>query len=454
MTTINGAIAAIAATALCATLTLTTAPAVAAANCPAVEAIAVPGTTQTTPNADPAKPVGVLGSILEPLKARAKLTISTYYTPYPATIIGGTDGGGYRASKTAGIDSTNARIKQVAARCPKTTFMLSGYSQGADIAGDIASAIGRGVGAIPAQRLIAVALVADPSQSPVGQPTIGLKKPGMGFAGVRKDGFGALTARNGILSLCDPRDYYCNLPQGDTVMRFIGHLGSHLDAADPAGSAQKLATIFMAGLIAPATQAITQILQLIRDPQLIPNLAARGIAFAKALTKQLFWLAGPQVAAAASDLVNTAMHVVSLIRSRQWMALPGLIASVATKATAVGASLSQMRDNTATINTSGFGTIGSSLARPDTMNIAGVATAVLNAISTASGGIGTRRTGMFGPTYSQFTASTVTTALTHFAQFIQGGYHTNYGKTALDAAGHTGVQIAQRYFANQISRLV
>lgn len=73
----------------------------------------------------------------------------------------------------------------------------------------------------------------------------------MGFAGVRTGGFGSLTTRDGVLSICAPRDYFCNLPQGDLVMRMIGHLGSHLDSADPAGSARRLATLFMSGLIAP-----------------------------------------------------------------------------------------------------------------------------------------------------------------------------------------------------------
>ena len=164
-----------------------------AANCPAVEAIAVPGTTQTNPQADPDKPVGVLGNILEPLRKNSPVRLVTYYTPYPATIVGGTDAGGYRASKNAGIDATNARLKAVADACPKTVFILTGYSQGADVAGDVAAAIGHNRGVIPANRLLGVALVADPSQAPAGQPTIGLKDPGMGFAGVRSGGFGSLT---------------------------------------------------------------------------------------------------------------------------------------------------------------------------------------------------------------------------------------------------------------------
>jgi len=439
--------------ALITTITLPTSPSAQAANdCPAVEAIAVPGTSQTTPNADPRKPVGVLGTILEPLTKNAKITLATYYTPYPATIIGGTDGGGYRASKNAGIDATNARLGSVAKRCPKTMIILTGFSQGADIVGDIAATIGHNKGTIPATRILAVALLADPSQAPAGQPTIGLQRPGMGFAGVRTGGFGSLTPRNAILSVCAPQDYFCNLPQNDLVMRLIGHLGSHIDASDPAGSAQKLATIFMAGLIAPATAAINQILQLVNDPNLIPNLIQRGIAFAHALAQQLFSLAGPQVAAAATDLVNTATHIINLVASRSWTALPAMIATLATKATTVGTTLTQMRDKTATINTTGFAAVGQAINQP-TPNTTHLAAAVLNAISVATGGIGTQATGVFGPTFSQFTTASVAASLRRFAQFLTGGFHDAYATTPLDRDGHTGTQIIQRYLLNHVTKL-
>ncbi len=438
---------------LAAAMLLSCAPSALAANCPAVEAIAVPGTSQTNPDADPDKPVGVLGDILEPLRKTSPVRLVTYYTPYPATIVGGTDGGGYRASKDAGIDSTNARLKAVADACPKTVFILTGYSQGADVAGDVAAAIGHNRGVIPPNRLLGVALVADPSQAPVGQPTIGLTGPGMGFSGVRSGGFGSLTQRNGLLSVCAPRDYYCNLPQGDLVMRMIGHLGSQLDASDPAGSAQKLATMFMSGLVAPAAAAINQILQLVNDPNLIPNLIQRGIAFAKALVQQLFWLAGPQVAGTATNLVNAVTNVINLVASRAWTAIPAAITTIASTASSVATALAQMKDKTTTINVSGFGPVGSGLAQP-AVNIGDLATAVLNAISVATGGVGTQATGMFGPTFSQFSAATVVTALKRYADFLQGGFHENYATTPLDKSGHSGAQIVQRYFVNQINKLV
>lgn len=427
-------------------------PVAAATTCPGIDAVAIPGTTETDPKADATKPVGILGSVLEPLKRHSHRALSTFYTPYPAAIFGGTDQGGYQASKQAGIDNASTHMKAVAQRCPNTKFLLTGYSQGADAAGDLAAAIGHNKGAVPADRVLGVGLIADPSQSPVDQPTIGLLHPGMGFAGVRTGGFGALADRNAVLSICAPLDYYCNLPQNDLVMRFIGHLGSHLDLADAADSAQKLSTLFMAGLIAPATAAVKQILQLVNDPQLIPNLVRRGIAFAEALAQQLFWLAGPQVAATASTLVSAAHDVISLIRARAWTSLPALITSIATKASTLSTALSQMQDKTRAVNVSGFATVGTQLAST-TPQIGDLVSAVLNAISVATGGIGTHTTGLFGPIFSRFSADSVTTALTHFAEFIKGNFHCNYDSTALDPAGHTGTQLVQRYFFKQISQL-
>jgi hypothetical protein len=82
MTTQRGATSIALATQLTSTALMATAPPVSAANaCPDIDAVAVPGTTQTDPHADPDKPVG----ILEPLKRRSHRAaharaLSTYYT--------------------------------------------------------------------------------------------------------------------------------------------------------------------------------------------------------------------------------------------------------------------------------------------------------------------------------------------------------------------------------------
>lgn len=78
------------------------------------------------------------------------------------------------------------------------------------------------------------------------------------------------------------------------------------------------------------------------------------------LVGQLFWLAGPQVAATATELVNAATQVINVIQSRAWAAIPATITTLATRATAVGTALTQMRDKTNAINISGFGPVGGS----------------------------------------------------------------------------------------------
>ena len=212
--------------------------------------------------------------------------------------------------------------------------------------------------------------------------------------------------------------------------------------------------MFMGGLVAPAAAAINQILQLVNDPNLIPNLVQRGNTFAKALAQQLFWLAGPQVAGAATDLVNAVTNVINLVTSRAWAAIPAAITTIATKASGVATALSQMKDKTTTINVSGFGPVGSGLAQPG-VNVGDLAAAVLNAISVATGGVGTQSTGSAArPRSHSSPRSTVASALKRYADFIQGGFHENYATTPLDRSGHTGTQIVQRYFVNQINKLV
>jgi hypothetical protein len=434
---------------------LTAPPAWTQPRCPDVEAIAIPGTTETTTGANPTTPVGMLANVLQPLAKRADHHVTTFYTPYPASI---TDGG-YQVSKQAGIRAANTELAATARRCPAATFLLTGYSQGADAAGDIAAAIGHGTGAIPANKLLAVGLLADPAQSPAGQPTIGPTSPPTGFTGIRADGFGDLTARGGILSICAPQDFFCNLPQNNLVMRMIGSLGSHLDTTDPAGSAQQLATIFMAALIAPAMTATTEILQLLRQPGLIPNLINHGAAFITALTTQLAWLAGPQIAAPATTLVATAHNTVNAIRALRWPDLPALITQLSTQATTLASTLTNLHDQTRTINTTAFNDVGNSALQiqnavthnnPTSATVQRAGNALLAAVHTAAGN--TPQATAFTPTWSQFTLTNVIAGFTAFANFIAGAYHTNYNTATLDRAGHTGTQILTKYFSNQLDR--
>ncbi|MFC7755367.1 cutinase family protein [Tsukamurella soli] len=110
------------------------------------------------------------------------------------------------------------------ARCPLTSVILTGFSQGAAIAGDIASDIGNGKGPIPADNVIGVGLISDSRREPGYSNTVGPDPTGVGvevafngldidgltLRGQRPGGFGTLKGRT--WSLCGSHDPICNEP--------------------------------------------------------------------------------------------------------------------------------------------------------------------------------------------------------------------------------------------------
>ncbi len=204
------------------------------ADCPDVEVIAVPGTWESKSNDNPLHPTANPNSLM--LKMTAPLQsaypesrLETWTTPYVAQFSNPVaippDGqASYTASREEGDRKTRAQITQVYAKCPLTSFILTGFSQGAVIAGDIASDIGNGRGPIPAENVIGVGLIADARRVPGEANVVGPNPPGVGaevaFAGLdiggltlrgkRTGGFGTLARRT--WSLCGEHDPICNEP--------------------------------------------------------------------------------------------------------------------------------------------------------------------------------------------------------------------------------------------------
>ena len=233
---------------------LTAAPAYAApGNCTASEIIAVPGTWETNKNANPTSAVGMLKAVTDKAAASSGGTIAATYPAYEATAFD--QGVAYADSKADGIKSVTDTIRQRAARCPSTVFGLAGYSQGADIAGDVAEAIAQGRGPIPASKLRATVLIADPRRGTPGETVVGPNPPGHGIAGPRTDGFAGLN----VMTICDPApDLYCATPRDDSILNGVGAVlgnvglsGSGDDApTNPADSAtaRDLANLNIEGL--------------------------------------------------------------------------------------------------------------------------------------------------------------------------------------------------------------
>ena len=228
-----------------ATLTLI-APSLAAATpaeCTNVLAVITPGTWETTSDADPSVPVGMLATVGNSLKAKYGDTVELFYTPYAASAFD--QGKTYGDSKTTAIDAINDKVSIVAANCPQTEFIFAGYSQGADATGDITSAIGNGKGPISADKVLAVGLLADPGRGTEGESVVGPSAAGTGIADPRPHGMGTLTGR--VATICDPQDLYCSIDKGRNSV--LGALGTVLSKSPSAstdsavvGSGSRLAT--------------------------------------------------------------------------------------------------------------------------------------------------------------------------------------------------------------------
>ncbi|MDO5029945.1 MAG: cutinase family protein [Corynebacterium sp.] len=228
--------------------------------CPAIEVIAVPGTAESRADDDPlaptANPNSLLLGVTNPLsQSYSGDKVKVWTTPYPATIKTHQmpDQLTYDDSQAVGRDVTSKEMADLHGQCPLTDFILMGFSQGAAIAGDLASEIGNGNGAVPAERVVGVALLGDPRRDPnqgvnqgvdlagVGielslRPLNGIVQsvvPGASMRGPR-EGFGELNDR--VNNICVPSDSFCDVPPGvaDAIARaqeMIAGAGAHASYA-------------------------------------------------------------------------------------------------------------------------------------------------------------------------------------------------------------------------------
>ncbi|MDI9979299.1 cutinase family protein [Rhodococcus sp. IEGM 1307] len=202
-----------------------TAPAIAHADptsCAATFNLLIPGTWETSENADPGRPVGMLAPVAEAIERENGKQAEIYVLPYMSRAFD--NGHTYADSKVDALSKSKAVLTDVASRCKNTKFTITGYSQGADAAGDLASGIGNDHGPVPADRVLAVGLLADPGAGTKGSAIVGPRTSGEGIADPRPQGMGKLAGR--VASICDPGDLYCSIQKGDNPL--LGSLGSIL----------------------------------------------------------------------------------------------------------------------------------------------------------------------------------------------------------------------------------
>ncbi len=211
-------------------------PASQDASCPDVALISVPGTwessLQDNPLAPSLFPNALLLNVTRPIADQFPGSrVEVYTVPYTAQFHNPftTDNQmPYNDSRAEGTRATVKAITDIAARCPLTSYVLIGFSQGAVIAGDVASDIGNGRGPVDQDLVLGVTLIADGRREQgVGQD-IGPNPPGQGaevtlyevpilsglgltMTGRRPGGFGALNDRTE--EICGQGDLICAAPQ-------------------------------------------------------------------------------------------------------------------------------------------------------------------------------------------------------------------------------------------------
>jgi hypothetical protein len=223
--------------------------------------LSIPGTWESSPQLDPLNPVqfpiALLLNVTNPLRdAFGADRLAEYTVPYTAQFhnpFAADKQMSYNDSRKEGMDASVKAITEINNRCPLTSFVIVGFSQGAVIAGDIASDIGNGRGPIDQDLVLGVTLIADGRRDEGVGMDIGPNPPGHGaeitlhelpmlssmgltMTGSRVGGFGALNDRTN--QICASGDLICaappeafsvfNLPQ--TLDTLIGAAGQPVHA--------------------------------------------------------------------------------------------------------------------------------------------------------------------------------------------------------------------------------
>lgn len=215
--------------------------------CVDVEVLAAPGTWESKADDDPlaphANPHSLMLNVTRPLGGEfSPDKVKVWTLPYTAQFrnMNAQHEMSYDDSRNQGFERMKEELRSMHEKCPATSFILTGFSQGAVITGDLAGEIGNGRGPVPADRVLGVSLIADGRQELdkgklVGaqgirgtgaeialNPVSGLIQPivpGATMRGPRPDGFGELNDR--VNNYCAPADLICDAPAdlGNALVR-------------------------------------------------------------------------------------------------------------------------------------------------------------------------------------------------------------------------------------------
>ena len=206
------------------------------ASCPDVQLMSIPGTWESSPQLDPFNPVqfpiALLLNVTNPIREQfGTERLEIFTVPYTAQFHNPLSADGQMNYNDSRAEGTRAAVKAMTDmnnRCPLTSYVLVGFSQGAVIAGDMASDIGNGRGPVDADLVLGVTLIADGRRQPSVGMDVGPNPPGQGaeitlnevpmlssmgltMTGPRPNGFGILNDRTN--EICATGDLICSAPE-------------------------------------------------------------------------------------------------------------------------------------------------------------------------------------------------------------------------------------------------
>ncbi len=206
------------------------------ASCADVQLISIPGTWESSLQLDPFNPVqfpaALLLNVTNPLRQQfSPQRLEVFTVPYTAQFHNPLSSDGQMSYNDSRAEGTRAAVQAMTDmnnRCPLTSYVLIGFSQGAVIAGDIASDVGNGRGPVDQDLVLGVMLIADGRrQADVGQETgpnaegqgaeitlhevPTLSALGLTMSGPRPGGFGMLNDRT--YEICARGDLICAAPE-------------------------------------------------------------------------------------------------------------------------------------------------------------------------------------------------------------------------------------------------
>ncbi len=286
--------------------------------CPALFVLAVQGTGQSAPDADPTADTGVLGAVLGPVVATVPGLVQRAYIGYDAGFGGAVPGGGtapYATSVADAVDRLTTASADVVAACPDTMQATVGYSQGAQAVSAFAQRVGAGEGPVAPEKVAAVALYSDPDRPAEagvfpGRPgqtvpdaapgtdgaavsgvvVAGGPAPGSGIAADGAD-FGALAGR--VAEICVAGDLACSAPDHAALLRFAAELAARADLRDPIAAVGSVNAL-LAGALGDAWTTI-------RLHDFTIDGATAGYAPQESLAQRLIDAADPRTPAPTPD---------------------------------------------------------------------------------------------------------------------------------------------------------